>query len=63
MTALKHQRFCLVHAGKYATCFKYEKLQNVVYDYYKVVIFIKYLFYHVGDQEMMKKNYSLTQMK
>ena len=32
---------------------KYEKLQNVVYDYYKVVIFIKYLFYHVGDQEMM----------
>ena len=31
----------------------YEKLKNVVYDYYKVVIFIRYLFYHVGDQEMM----------
>ena len=34
---------------------KYEKLQNVVYDYYMVVIFIEYLFYHVGDQEMMKQ--------
>ena len=34
---------------------KKEKLQNVVNDYYKVLIFIKYLFYHVIDQEMMKQ--------
>ena len=31
------------------------QLQDVVNDYYKVVIFIKYLFYHVGDPEMMKQ--------
>ena len=34
---------------------KNEKLQNVVNDYYKVLIFIKYLFYNVVDQEMMKQ--------
>ena len=34
---------------------KNENLQNVVNDYHKVLIFIKYLFYHVVDQEMMKQ--------
>ena len=35
----------------------YEIVQNVGYAY-KVVIFIKYLFYHVGDQEMIKQTIS-----
>ena len=35
----------------------YEIVQNVGYDY-KVVIFIKYLFYYVGDQERIKQTIS-----
>ena len=63
MTALKTLKILSCSCRKICNMFfNYEIVQNVGYDY-KDVIFIKYLFYHVGDQEMTKTNDFLTQMK